>query len=427
VALAGSYVSTRSQADADEQARLYALAQLTCLYGNQAMTVTCLTAGYPESVPNDLVPVTQDGRSRLGSIDQPAGRFFARTQTEADRLARSDALAGLQCFYVNDLVTVTCSDIDPALAGSWSTPVDYDSQQSGNPVTVQPARFVSEGQGASQEVANALAAGAARATLVCRFKNTQQTVSCQPIISGGQTLPPKDSTTLITVPAGTVEGVSQADADEQARELGYLQLGCEYCNAFVPPSCYPASYTPQPNKAIPAVDVTSDWSPDVVLGLTAGTVCMSDPSQVSGVAQAVAMQRPLVKDAGCLYVNDEMWFGCLPVLPGSPALPKGGYYAPAYPANGVLPAGYTGLAMVDQLSPNCTPDPSLGDKSYIVIQAGAYPVNTNDIPAGVDPKMFANSQARAASYHFRGKGDPPCRVTCKLTPVSTRATSLSPV
>jgi hypothetical protein len=390
---AGTFLSYNSQAEADQLARTAALQQLTCLYGNSTMTVTCLDAGYVDPVPNDTVSITQDGRLRVGSVDVPAGVFFATTQAAADTAARNAALAQLVCFYTNALLTVTCGDISPSLAGAWTEPVDYDSHLPGNPVTVQQGRFIAEGPGSGQALADTTARNAALVQLDCRFKNSTQVVTCPSVNINGQVLAPQ-STTSITVEAGTIEASSQDEADQLARQTGLLQLGCVYCNAFVPPSCYPASYTPAPGKAIPASDVTSDWSPDVVLGLAAGTVCLQDPTQVPGVATALAVQRPQVTDAGCEYLNDEMWFGCLPELPGSPALPKGGYNAPSYPSNTSLPPGYADLPFEQQLSPYSSPDPTLGVNSIIRIEAGAYPVNSNSVPAGMDPKAYANSQAR---------------------------------
>jgi len=391
--LAGKFDSTVSQEDANARANLEATRQLTCLYGNDEFTLRCTDVGYAEEVPVDEEPVTPDGRSRVGYVQVAADTVFASTKEEAAALARGQAQLLLDCFYVNQSLSVNCADQSPAFAGVFLNPVEYDGQTTGNPVTVEAGQFAVGTTGDTQATADALARTTAALLLDCQFRNTRQVVRCPSVQVGDILLPPADALTEVVVDAGEVTAGSQAEADALAVQLGLLQLNCQYCNAFIPPSCYPPNYTPQPNQAIPLADVTSDWSIDVILGLTAGTVCMDDPLQVSAVAQAVAIQRVEPADAGCMYVNDAMWFGCLDVLPGNPTLPKGGYHHPNYPGNTPVP-GFESLPLVEQLSPFCVPDPALGSGSYIALQAGQYPINSKDVPPGVDPKTYANEQAR---------------------------------
>lgn len=393
---AGTFESSLSLNEANALALADARRRLVCRVGNDALTRTCRDIGYAEDVPTDPPEVTFEGRRRLGAVSVRADQFFANTKAQANDLARQFAEGQLACFYVNEALSVSCGDTSPDLAQAWSMPADYDQRTPGNPVSVQAGRFIAEGGGASQSVANAQAINAATAMLACTFRNTEQVVRCSSQTIDGKVYPPKDALAQVIVPAGEVEAGSQADADELARQLGLLQLGCQYCNPYIPPSCYPADYVVQPGAAIPASVVTADWSSDVVLGLVAGSVCNEDPLQTSAVATAIALQRPIIKDQGCLYENDEMWFGCLLELPASTTLPRGGYFHPSYASNADLPAGYETVPFIDQISPFASPPPRASDgaPSYFVIQAGSYPVNSRDVPTGVSPKVYANQMAR---------------------------------
>lgn len=393
--LAGTFESQDSQSAADGLAHIEAVRKLTCLYGNDAFELRCTDVGYQEEVPTDPedAPSAPDGRRRVGSVFVAADTVFAATKAEAESLARGQARQQLDCFYVNQLLSVSCADQDPDLADVFVKPVDYDAQTTGNPITVPAGSFVVSNTSDTQATADALARSTAAYLLDCQYRNVRQVVRCESITIGAVVLPPADAIKEIIVEAGEVAASSQAEADALAIELGRLQLNCQYCNAYIPPSCYPPNYTPPTGQAIPLSDVTSDWSVDVVLGLTAGTLCMDDPEQVPAVAQAIAIQRVEPPEAGCVYVNDEMWFGCLDALPGGGTLPKGGYHAPAYPGNTPV-VGYETLPLAEQLSPYCVPDVALGAKSYIVLQAGQYPINSKDVPPGMEPKQYANEQAR---------------------------------
>lgn len=396
VCLAGSYESQTSQAEADALALAFARSQLVCLVGNDALTRTCQDMGYPTAVPTDLDTVSFNGRRRVGSASIPADAYFANSKNGANEIARRAAESQLSCFYPNAPVQASCGDIDPALAGAGVVPVNYAEQRAGNPVAVDAGTFLAEGAGASQALADSQAMAAAKSQLSCVFFNARQLVRCQPQTIGDKTYPPKDPDREVVVEAGTVTANSQAEADNLARELGLLQLGCIYCNPYIPPSCYPPDYPVAPGAAIPASAVTSAWSPDVVLGVVAGTVCDSDPLQAATVAAAVSLQRPVVPNAGCQYLNDAMWFGCLKELDGALTPPEGGYHHPAYEGNTTPPVGYESVPFEDQLSPlsNPSPKPAAGGLPYLVIPAGSYPINSTDVPDGMSPKAYANNMAR---------------------------------
>lgn len=391
VVLAGAVQSRLSQTDANSQAASLARRALGCLFANDEVLLTCLDLGFQEVVPTDDEPVR--GRRRIGSFVVPAGTTLAASKEEANQQAQALAAAALDCYYVNEQMEVSCEEV-PGYAGSYSgNPTSLASGQLGNPVSVQAGLVISDGAGASTAAANESARAQARALLECSFRNTRQEVVCHSIEVDGVMLVPRNSTPLV-VPAGTYEAASQEEADALARALGLLQLQCEFCNPYIPPVCVLPGVTVPAGSTVPPALIDNKWSVDVTTGLAAGVVCSSDPYQVMPTALAAARARVPVKDAGCTYLNDTMWFGCLDALPGSPTLPPGGYHHPLYPANTTLPPGYTEFPpLVEQLSPYCLPDPT-ADQPWQVLEAGSYRISDNDVPPGADPKTYVNEKAR---------------------------------
>jgi len=393
---AGFAESSTSQSEANAIAKAEARSRLRCLFGNTEQTVKCEDLGYADPVPTDdpdAPPVSTDGRYRVGSVHISAGVYFsAESQNDADARARDAGASLLSCFYVNAPLALSCKDAY-GIEGAFQQPVDYSTKLRGNPVAAGAGSFVLDAPGSSQAAVDAAAELALESFLLCTFKNVAMEVTCPSLIVGGVTYIAA-GTESISVPAGEYEGNTQAEADALARASALLQLGCQYCNAFIPPACYPPSYTPKPGQAIPLADVGPDWSPDVILGMAAGTICQPDPEDAQLLASTVALQPvPVTQLAtGCTYTNDEMWFGCLSQLPGSPTLPRGGYFSPAYAA-AALPVQFASLAQSAQLSPFCTPSP-ISATPYIVLPAGAQAVNSRDVPAGVDPKVHANYTAK---------------------------------
>lgn len=391
VVLPGSVESENSQAEANALATTLAYSALVCLYGNDAMTVTCLDKGFTEPVPVD--PEDKTGRRRVGEFFVAANTAVRHSKNAANAAARAAGLAILDCFYESEAVQVDCQGLYPDSPGFYLSPSTTTAALPGNPVFAQEGEFIAEGSEASTAAATELARQAALALLDCRFRNTEQIVRCEAVIYGGVTYPPQSDTKVVVIPEGTVESTSVEDANRLAREMALLQLGCLYCNAYVPPTCYPDTYELAEGAAIPAADVTPDWSTSVTLGLAAGVICSSDLSQVQPVADAVARQPAQPADASCQYENDEMWFGCLSVLPGTFTPPRGGYFAPAYPGNSALPPGYEATPLIDQLSPYSLPDPAAA-QPYIVLPAGSYVIGSDTVPPGTDPKAHVNALAR---------------------------------
>ena len=408
----GAVQSRLSQADANNMATQMARRALGCLVPNDESTLSCEDLGFSEAVPVD--PLEQTERRRIGVVSVPAGVAFAATKAEANEQALAAARAGLDCFFYNEQLEVACAQqagFEHAYTGE---PSSLAEGRVGNPVTVAARSVIMEGDGASTAAANALARSRAGALLRCTFRNTAQTVVCPEAVADGVTLVPR-STAPLVVPAGIYEATSQEEADQLARAMGLLQLQCEYCNPYIPPTCVAPGYVNSPGAVLPPGLVDNRWSIDVTAGLAAGVVCSSDPAQVMPAAQAAAVARLPVKDAGCIYQNDQMWFGCLATLPAGVSPPAGGYHHPSYASNTGLPPGYSELPpLSEQLSPNSLPAPA-GDTPWQVLEAGAYQISDVDVPTGVHPKDYANERARLYGLALLDCkfGNPQMTVTCE--------------
>lgn len=384
----GAADSPNSQAEADARALQIARGMLVCLETNDSTVRTCAHKGFSETVPVD--PDTQTSRRRIGQVVLEPGAVVADSKASANTQAAVLALNALDCFFLNTQQVVSCDSAGHPQAHV--QPVTAGEGAAGNPVTVPEGYVVDEGPGASTARANTKASQVGAALLSCRYLNTEQKVFCPSLSVSGTTFTPQNPDRFVIVEAGTVEGATQAEADALAREIGLLQLDCQYCNAYVPPTCYPASYALPPDGVIPAAHVTSGWSTDVTLGLAANTLCGADIAQVQRLAESVATTPVTPQSVGCRYANDEMWFGCLLSLPGNPALPEGGYHHPAYAGNAVPPAGYEDIPFQDQLSLYCSPNPA-APQPYLVLEAGAYVVDSTQVPGGEDPKSYVNAKA----------------------------------
>lgn len=385
---AGRFTSRVSQEDANAQAQAYAEERLVCLFGNDIQTVDCETdLGKPERVPNDLVSQTPSGELRRGEFTVPADTYFDTTKEAANERARAAAIARLNCLYLSKQLVISCDDAVET-AGADVKPSLLSAGVPGNPITVPAGEFVSS---ISQADADQQALDAATLLLECTFGNDEMVVTCPASTTPGVHLSADSEALSLTVPAGTYLSTSKAEANELALLLTQQQLGCIYCNDYIEPSCYPASYTPTPGQAIPLEDVTADWAENVVLGLAANTYCFENQDQTWTASVAASLQRPVQKEEGCLYLNDEVWVGCMPDLEGGQTPPVGGYHHPDYlDADFEDHPRFPGLTFAEKLSLKSRPTGS----ELIRIAAGQYPIRTTDVPDGEDPKVYANAQAR---------------------------------
>lgn len=393
---AGTFQSRVSQEDANTQAMLFAQSSLLCQYGNDEITRSCLDIGFPDPVPNDDNVIGNAGAPRVGTITVAANTFFStESKEEANGQAINAALTSLVCFYLNQPVTRTCTDLGFG-GGTVVNPVTADLGTPGNPVTVPLGFIVSS---VSQVDADTRARSLADGLLNCFWVNVEVTETCQP-----QTVTNPDGTTrqvaasdrspvrTVTISAGEVSStVSQEDADTQARLLARLQLECLYCNALIMPVCVPPSAIDRDPLVVPIPIewVSSDWSIDATLGVAAGTFCADNAEAADNVATSVGSipVDTLANGQDCRYANDEVKAGCIATADN---------IGPFTPSSG------TGLS--ERSSPN--PFAANSEERYLTVSAGTIVIGEKEVPDDFLPgdpfraKQYANQLARQLALSF---------------------------
>jgi hypothetical protein len=320
---AGTYRSSISQEDADALALDEAEGKLKCLFGNDSRERDCLDLGYSEAITDvDGTPDTLDGQLRKGTYTVAVNTVFSsESVAQANVVADAVADSQLNCFYPNEVVTVTCADEGrvAGTAGVNGPPVgNAVTGARGQSITV-PAGFLTSQVGTTD--ANDAATEYAISLLDCWICNDEIVVECPDQIyvdrdGGNQTNAPSvlSDPIEVTISACLVRStVSLEDANERATTLGETQLGCIYCNQAIAPECTPEGYE------TPPVDMgdydRSTWSVDATAGQAADVFCCQGPSAAQScyqIAEGVA-SVPIdvqVNGADCRYGNDEQSASC---------------------------------------------------------------------------------------------------------------------
>lgn len=396
---AGTVLSKVSTADATLQAQAQARASRTCVWGNDAVTVTCQDAGFPDPVVTDPADdvVTPYGR-RVGSVTVPANAFFSTaSKADANAQAAQQARSGLNCIYLSAEAVLTCASIDAELfAGvqllNPEEPADVSLGETGNPVRV-PEGFVTSTT--SQADADSQARAAATSALRCQWGNTAVTRNCETQTVGDVEISPSDKSPrpTVTVPAGAITSlISQEDADFLADLQAKFELQCLYCNPEIPPRCVPEYVLENPQDyplPIPQEMVGDDWSADATPGIPAGTVCGQFATDVVTVADQIARVPFPSNLTKCRYLNDELKVACHSDV-----------------AAGVV-GKFEDPSVLSQLSSLSVPNPHATNESqrYLVISAGTaqvYAAEMGDIPiefrlpsgdVAASAKAYANALA----------------------------------
>lgn len=308
VIAAGSVDSSESQEDADALALEQAELELSCVWGNEEITVDCEQIGFTEAVPNDTELQGSAGRLRVGSFTIAANTVFSPdSQSEANEQARAQAELSLACFYINEEKVVDCDS--QGFPGTVDFPVDASDNVGGSPVTVPLGLLESP---LSTADANEQAEALALSLLDCFWYNVEKTADCPTLTLEDDTpLPPHESSPTISavVAAGEViSRVSQDAADEEAQTRANLLLRCIYCNLQIDPECLPPDVV-DPPIPIPVEDIESHWSIDATLGVAEGTFC-GDDETVQPLAETVNFPAKPTTGA-CAYQNDEIIAGCI--------------------------------------------------------------------------------------------------------------------
>lgn len=442
---ANTIYSDLSQEDADALALQQAQSMLNCLYENDDVLVNCVD--YPgaaeppmEPVPTDAEPVYPGLPLRVGSYTVRRGTFAStESRAAANAEARAFGYGQLVCFYVNDLITVYCTD--PNARGEGVDPTTTDPAMA-NPETGSRGQIVTIPRGFSTSVlstedANAQARILADSLLECCYINKELSGECPPVLvvdeHGNPVLGPDGQPIYVqadpglsdqysyVIKAGTYTScVSQEDADAQAEMQVQGLLNCIYCNRIVLPSCVPSwvleavtagvvrpdgtlykvDLPLEPSKLIDPytgvpVDI-SQWSVDATAGVPAGVYCSSNYEESQQVADSSTLPlRELDVLKECVFQNDEVVGACSSEDPygGGGRKPNGEPYifVSKFPA---------GTSLSRELS---SPIPG----EIVIVPAGTISVTASDVPGtkrptddGYDPdyndrltKAYANAQA----------------------------------
>jgi pyrimidine deaminase RibD-like protein len=375
---AGTYRSYSSQADANSIAQVAANGLLVCIWGNVETTKTCqdLNPSFTEPVPVENAPIGVMEKPRVGTVVIPANTIFSNiSQEDANNQAADLALQRLECYYTNDVLTVTCADfgVIPSIG-------NYLSSQPGSTIIVPAGSVMSL---VSTADANNLATAAANQLLQCVWTNTEQTVDCLSILP---TRPPegegpsetKSPVYSYTVPAGTVTSdVSQADADETARQLGRVQLDCVYCNKAIPATCVP----------LPNGDVSIDQTEAVA----AGTFCARTFEEAQALAASIASIPINVKSTpeseqglGCRYGNSEIRVKCFGLASDDGTQPD------AYGIVGIKKFTVPEMPKSTLLTPNNTQD------GHVIISKNTFILSLAEIPIANrdNPQAYVDNFAK---------------------------------
>jgi len=352
---AGTVLSKISVASANVEAAALAQALLVCVYGNDAMDVSCKDLGF---VSPDFVPISDTEFNAPTAIHYEANTFVAATKIEANNIAKDAALSLLQCFYVNERVRVECGaealETDPEVGS-------VNENTTGSIVIAEAGAVTSV---VSAAAATAEAAIIATSLLRCSWGNDEATVSCGPVTIQNDTpcpgpkleepvtyKPGPGSTPPVTANENEFRStLSKEHANAQAAAFLASSINCVYCNPQVLPTCVPkcitdkledviakrfipdtcppnppvngqtaeaamARWMANPVLPLPLAIVTKDWSADATVGVAANTYCDSNPETAVAAAKAAGQIpiRSLIIPAEdpksppeCDYCNDQI-------------------------------------------------------------------------------------------------------------------------
>lgn len=288
----------------DTNAKALAVSQLDCLYWNAAQTATCPDEDmasfndHPDAAFEIIVPEH--------SVSSPVGKLSANT------LAKAQATALLNCFYVSDAVSVDCVTRPDAPQENmeWvpTDPEDVYPRRVGS-VTIPYGAYKST---VSKEAATNAARAAAYAMLNCFYKSEAIEVECDSaearnpnidpdlydpiaITIETATKAPAGTGQKVTIPAGYITSeLSTSDATQQANIIASYYLSCCFINDTITVEC-PADADKENSPT---------WSYSVARGTFSSCVSKEDAN-----AQALAAVSGIVQ---CVYCNDIVLPKCVP-------------------------------------------------------------------------------------------------------------------
>lgn len=524
----GTFKSSISQEEANQQALEYAKSKLGCVFVNDHITVTCADQGFEYIrtnadgeevilIPNDVAPIYPGLPLRVGRYDVSKGAFASSTsKQDANEKARVFALRQLECFYINDYIYDRCEE---STARNLGVNPETNPPAVANITKKTPGQSVAVPQGfftstVSPEEANQLASQLVSYLLECCFISKPVTVECGPYTLGvdaeGNPIYPKDEygEDIIVQPskeaspvfsmsleAGrvigcTYDGYTQESVDEQARGLLDGVLQCYYCNTRILPSCVPSwvrqacspgglrvdgwpggvytlrvpldihaevgdPFSSDPEATVVGIinpyesvragkavlEDTNKWSTNASVGIEADTVCAAEWEQTQQLAFTSSLTTVLEVSENCPYVNDEVVAACaaddpyakdpIDPTPNPDNLPE--MYS-SYRVEGKTPDNkpyifYTEFILADVTSYDAIAgefiytlseelsSPGIG--ATITVPEGTFTVTSSDLPAGGDPKAYANQLAEefALSMLYCVFGNRYTAGACTTTPI----------
>ena len=308
----------------DDIAKTAAIGALYCLWWNVAQTASCAedygmegaatTSEHPSAVATAIVP-DRTVSSRVG-------------RGEADTIAKAQAVAALECFYVSDPVEVDCTTRP-------DKPEEFTEWVPTDPVGVVPRRvgYYSLPAGfvlstVSKEDATNTAIQLALSELNCFYISSRIDVQCEDPDARNVNVDPEWAGDepiglyLGTLPEGTalednyrwtvdpearihaqkvivperyiISTISSSDANNQARQLAESLLSCCFINDRIFIEC--------PEEA--NRDYSPTWSYEVPRGAFVSCVSKKDAND-----QAWASAEGIVD---CVYCNDIVLPQCVP-------------------------------------------------------------------------------------------------------------------
>ena len=308
----------------DDIAKTAAIGALYCLWWNVAQTASCAddygmegaatTSEHPSAVATSIVP-DRTVSSRVG-------------RGEADTIAKAQAVAALECFYVSDPVEVDCTTRP-------DKPEEFTEWVPTDPVGVVPRRvgYYSLPAGfvvstVSKEDATNTAIQLALSELNCFYISSRIDIQCEDPDARNVNVDPEWAGDepiglyLGTLPEGTslednyrwtvdpeariqaqkvivperyiISTISSSDANNQARQLAESLLSCCFINDRIFIEC--------PEEA--NRDYSPTWSYEVPRGAFVSCVSKKDAND-----QAWASAEGIVD---CVYCNDIVLPQCVP-------------------------------------------------------------------------------------------------------------------
>lgn len=256
------------QAAQDIAAREAAVAELSCYWLNGEVSVSCSDVG---DYDMEDIATPADHKDAVIVYTVPAGSVVSRvSRDDADARASDIAADRLNCFYVSDPVTVSCTDEDrpgkPSEGGDEPVPVDGGRVIQSKPprrgrVELPKGMYTSK---VSRAEATETARRYAYSLLVCYYFNGYTSARCGLGEARSSGVDPVDGPQVradlnamtngqyAVVPMGyVVSDISTDEADRQARELAVSLLEC----------CF---ISPETRAACPPVDVVDEYGKAVV-------------------------------------------------------------------------------------------------------------------------------------------------------------------